>query len=70
MSRSRKDGRKKGAHKNTQGKEMYAARPCSYSCCPCKYTKTRCHKIERQDAKTEVSAEVEDIASMGPRNTI
>lgn len=69
MSRSAKDGRRSGAHRRgKRGKEFWSPRPGPST--PSKFSKIVCHSIERQQAKSEVSADIEDIQEMGPRNRI
>jgi len=51
MSRSKKDGRRGGGHRNTQGKEYWAARPGYPMAEPGRVAKTRTHRLERRAAR-------------------
>lgn len=59
MSRSKKDGRHGGGHRNTTGKEYWGTRGGRKMsmATPGRFAKTRTHRIERQEARRIERAE-------------
>jgi hypothetical protein len=51
MGKSKKDGRKRGGHKNTQGKEYWKSRLHKGGEVLGKDTKKRTHRVERRRSK-------------------
>jgi hypothetical protein len=51
MSHSRKDGRRGGGHRNTQGREYWSPRAGYPMADPGRRAKTRTHRLERRAAK-------------------
>jgi hypothetical protein len=53
MSRSRKDGKRGGGHRNTQGREYWSSRLHRHGEEPGRYTKRLTHRKERRQGKQE-----------------
>lgn len=62
MSRSKKDGRKGGGHKDTEGLEVWSRRPTRYRMCePNRVVKTNTHRCERRESKKMIRQEREEL---------
>lgn len=67
MSRSWKDGRKGGSHRNTQNREVWSKRCPLVSCTPIDdrdYKRTT-HRYERRQARRLIHDEVADVERVG-----
>lgn len=68
MSRSRKDGRRGGGHRNTKGREYWSPRPGYSMAVPGRRAKRRTHHLERRAARRqahEARAAAADRAALG-----
>lgn len=62
MSRSKKDGRRKGGHTNTQGKEVWSRRPTRYRMAELsRVVKRDTHRRERRIAKRDLRTTDGDV---------